>query len=132
MVKAGQVLFVALVLGACSGQESAGDPCLAIVREYQAAMPYALECDPGVAGSCAAGRPLIVSEQASDGTVTLHGLCMAPCFAAVNPKRTAALDEVLARFHAEGCTLGPCWCPRPESMPPACVPDGKWRGIGPS
>ena len=107
------------------------DQCLAITREYQAAMPDALVCDFGAVDACGVGRPVIVSEQAPDGTITLRGLCMAPCLAAVNPARTAALDEILVRFHAQGCTLGGCWCPRPESMPPTCMENGKCWGLGP-
>jgi hypothetical protein len=126
------VTFAAIGLAACSpASESGEERCLAITREYQSAMPDALICDPGVVDACGAGRPVIVSEQAPDGTVTLRGLCMAPCLAAVNPTRTAALDQILARFHAQGCTLGACWCPRPESMPPTCMENGGCWGLGP-
>lgn len=127
-----RLLIVSCAIGVTSCSHSGEqDKCLEITREYQAAMPDALICDPGAADACGVGRPLIVSEQALDGTVTLEGLCLPPCFAAVNPGRTEKLDEILTRFFAEGCTLGPCWCPRPGSMPPTCMPDGTCWGLGP-
>lgn len=127
-----RLLVIPCAIGMASCSYSGDrDTCLAITREYQAAMPDALICDPGAADACGVGRPLIVSEQAADGAVTLEGLCMPPCLAAVNPERTGRLDEILARFLAEGCKLGPCWCPRPESMPPTCMPGGTCWGLGP-
>jgi len=125
-------LMCAAAAAACSDtRDPREDSCLALVREYQAAMPDAMICDPGVAAACAAGRPLIVSEQTPDGTVALRGLCMPPCLGAVNPARTGPLDLVLSRFFAQGCTLGACWCPQPASMPPTCMQNGVCWGLGP-
>lgn len=123
--------LIALVSCSPSDYESTEVRCLAITREYQAAMPDALLCDPTAADACGDGRPIIVSELETDGTVKLEGLCMPPCLAAVNPTRTAKLDEILTRFYAQGCVLGPCWCPRPESMPPTCMPEGTCWGLNP-
>lgn len=121
--------LIALASCSPSAHESREARCLAITREYQAAAPDALICDPGEANACSAGRPTIVSEVEPDGTVKLEGLCT--CLAAVNPTRTSKLDEILARFYAEGCTLGFCWCPPPNWMPATCLQDGTCWGINP-
>jgi hypothetical protein len=121
--------LVALAGCSPSDHESTESRCLTIAREYQAALADARLCDPAAANACAAGRPLTISEMKSDGTVTLQGLCT--CLGAVNPARTTTLDEILARFYAQGCTLGFCWCPRPESMPATCITDGTCWGLYP-
>jgi hypothetical protein len=120
-------LAFVVVVASCSRPESAPDPCLEIAREYQAAMPDAMICDPAQPDSCAAGRPLIVSAQNEDGSTTLEGLCL--CEGAVNPARTAVLDIHLASFEAAGCELKPCWCPPPESMPATCLETGVCWGV---
>lgn len=131
MVRSLLIGSVIVGLAGCSPPgEPDEDPCLAVAREYQAAMLDALVCDPAEPGSCAAGRPLIVSRQDLDGTVTLEGLCSTElCAAAVNPARTAKLDELLARFAARGCRLGPCVCPPPGSLPARCQSEGKCTGV---
>jgi hypothetical protein len=127
------IVSCAFALGCSPRGEAPGeDRCLAIVRDYQTAMVDAIVCDPAESGSCGAGRPLIVSRQGPDGQVTLEGLCMPPCYGAVNPARTATLDELLTQFEAQGCQLGPCPCPPPEWMPPACLESGECWGIGPA
>lgn len=124
------VVFLTVGLAGCGRSgTSADDPCLAIVHEYAAAMPDALVCDPNAPDSCGAGRPLTVSEQAADGSITLRGVCMAPCLGAVDPQRTAGLDGILARFQAQGCSLVPCWCPPPQAMPATCTPAGTCWGL---
>lgn len=123
------IAMILVALASCSSSESLEARCLAITRDYQAAMQDALICDPAVPDACGAGRPLTVSELEPDGTVKLQGICMPPCLGAVNPARTAKLDELLTRFKAEGCALGPCWCPPLESMPATCLPDGTCSGL---
>jgi hypothetical protein len=116
-----------VVLAGCSRTGGATDPCVGIAREYQAAMPDAMICDPSQPNPCAAGRPMVVSVQGEDGTITLEGLCL--CEGAVNPARTATVDALLARFGAAGCQLQPCWCPPPEWMPATCSETGVCRGV---
>jgi hypothetical protein len=116
---------------ACGPSHPGRDECLALMGEYHLAMQAALVCDPAQPTSCDSGRPLTVSSQAPDGSLTLEGICMAPCLAAVNPARTAAMDEVLRRYQEVGCGLTPCWCPTPESMPPRCLPEGTCWGLRP-
>lgn len=120
------VAVVSAVL-ACRASDDAKGDCIAIAREYQAAMPDALVCDATETGSCSAGRPVIVSQQNDDGTVTLEGLCL--CQHAVNPALTATVDAILGRYEAAGCELLPCWCPPPERMPPSCLENGVCSGI---
>jgi hypothetical protein len=122
-------VFLTVVVGCGPSTTSHEDACLAIAHEYAAAMPDAMVCDPNVLNSCGAGRPLTVAEQRADGSIVLQGLCMPPCLGAVNPQRTATLDEILARFLAQGCSLGPCWCPPPTSMPATCTPAGTCWGL---
>ncbi len=123
--------FIAFTSVVASLAGCGGDVCLGIAREYQAAMLDALICDPTAANACGAGRPLILSAQAPDGTVTLEGLCMPPCLGAVNPQRTTQLDDILAHFYAQGCKLQPCWCPPPSSMPATCTKSGACWGLAP-
>ncbi|MFT3913435.1 MAG: hypothetical protein QM704_04860 [Anaeromyxobacteraceae bacterium] len=112
-----------LVLAGCGD----GASCLDLAREYQAAMPDAMVCDPTEVGSCDAGRPLIVSKQDAGGKVTLEGLCQ--CLGAVNPERTARLDALLARYDGAGCTRLACFCPPPELHAASCTSAGKCTGI---
>jgi hypothetical protein len=107
------------------------DECLALAGEYHLAMQDALVCDPAQPASCDAGRPVTVSLQLPDGSLKLEGICMSPCLAAVNPARTAILDELLTRYQETGCALAPCWCPPPESMPPSCLAEGTCWGLRP-
>lgn len=122
---------VLLALAAC-GASDGDDPCLAVVREYQREMPSALVCDPAV-DACTTGRPLIVSQAEPDGTFTLEGLC-APlsddrqCLGAVNPARTARIDQLLATFERMGCAKRTCFCPSRETLPPRCAASGEWAG----
>ncbi len=113
-----------LAFASCAHQpESGEDPCIPIAREYQAALLDAMICDPAQPDSCAAARPMVVSQLNDDGSVTLEGLCL--CQGAVNPLRTQALDAILARFCQAGCTLKPCWCPL---IPPKCLDTGMCYG----
>lgn len=128
------LLLVALISGCAASKDSAEpnnltskESCAQIAREYQAAMPEALVCEPRQTGSCSAGRPLIVAQQNEDGTLTVEGLCL--CQHAVNPARTTTLDAILARYTTAGCELAACWCPPPQSMPPTCVDKGVCWGI---
>jgi hypothetical protein len=115
-----------LALANCANPEPGEDPCIAIAREYQAAIPDAMICDPAQPDSCAAGRPLVVSQVNEDGSWTLEGLC--DCQHTVNPARTQAVDEILARFFRAGCTLKSCPCLPPESTPPRCPETGVCAG----
>lgn len=128
------VLACALTLQGCSpSKEDAPteDLCLTITHDYYAAMQDALVCDPTEGDACGAGRPLMFAAQAEDGTETLQGICMDPCLAAVNPTRTAGLDEILRRFETVGCTYGRCACPPPSWMPVSCLEAGVCTGIAP-
>ena len=103
--------------------------CLAMTREYQGAIVDALVCDPSAQNACDGGRPLVVARQDPDGRTTPEGLCAPPCLAAVSASRAAALDGILKRFEAQGCTYARCWCPGPAAMPPRCLESGVCWGI---
>src|SRR5512143_1437417 len=91
--------------------------CAAFVAEYAAAWPAALVCDPGAASSCDAVRPMPIHENGA-----LAGL---GCSHNVNPTRTAALDDILGRFYAQGCKVFPLPCPPPPpSLGVACPASG--------
>jgi hypothetical protein len=117
-------------IAACSPSDDDENSCIAITREYQEAMADALVCEPDGTDQCRAARPLVVSEVAEDGGVTLEGLCAPPCLAAINPDRTSTLDELLVRFDASGCAYQRCWCPPASAMLPACTDEGTCWGLG--
>jgi hypothetical protein len=115
-----------ILSGGCGGSQRS---CLEIARDYQAMLPAALVCEVDVAASCGAGRPLVVSEQEPDGSLKLEGLCDAPCLGAVNPARTARLDELLEEHAEATCKRIACWCPDSVTMPASCTPDATCYGI---
>lgn len=122
--------FAAILLFGCRDQSSE-DRCMDLIEEYRVAMASSLACDPTDSGSCGTGRPLVVC---AAETQACTALCAAPCLAAVNPASTAALDEILGRFEARGCTLKACPCPTPAQIPTECVPSGDagvCQGLGP-
>jgi hypothetical protein len=116
---------------ACGPSDGGKDECLGLLGKYHLAMQDALVCDPAQPTSCDAGRPVTVSLQLPDGSLKLEGICMAPCLVAVNPARTATLDELLTRYQEVGCGLEACWCPPPEAMPPTCLAEGTCWGLRP-
>lgn len=126
-------VLLLFALACTPSSESSPDPsrCLAIAVQYQSAMAAAVQCDPAGPGECSTGRPVVVSVQNPDGSSTVEGLCMPPCYAAVNPSRTGSVDAALAAFYSAGCTLGPCWCPPPGSLPPMCLASGVCSGLVP-
>ena len=126
------LLMGVLALAGCNStptslatQSSHPTACLDISREYAAALPDAVICDPAVTDSCSAQRPLEVYLQLDSHDLVLEGLCQCPAGGPVhvNPARTARLDQLLARFSSEGCELRYCPCPsppRPGDPPPSC------------
>jgi len=106
-----------VVSGGASGSPPAG--CAAIATEYLAVLRAALVCDPAAPAPCAAERPLVVSEGSSTEDAKITGLCWVAAADYVNPARTAALDQVLLRYAAAGCTVG--FCPGPSGGPPRCA-----------
>lgn len=116
---------VLILLAGCDRDRS----CLEIVKDYQGAMPDAMVCEVGRDASCGAGRPFIVSGVREDGSVELEGICEEPCLGAVNPARTARVDDLLAEFDKAGCKRAYCWCPNPVSMPASCAPVASCIGM---
>ena len=111
---------------------SNAEACLAAVNEYQTAMLDALVCNTTAPNACGAGRPLIVAEQNSDGSVVATGICESPCLGAVNPDRTATLDRILASFQGLGCSEKACWCPPASWDPATCTTAGTCSGMSPN
>jgi hypothetical protein len=112
------IIIVAL-LAACGSSET--HDCLDLARQYAAAMPAALVCDPSLPTPCGAQRPTIVYQQ--DGQVlTLEGLSY--CTHAVAAGRSGELDAVLRRFRLQNCAFlfTPYWPPNQRIDPPRCVP----------
>lgn len=132
--------FVAVVCAATLGFSSACSPsaksspdaalCQALAVEYQAAMRAAVLCDPGSSDECTSGRPIVVSVQNPDGSLTVEGLCLPPCYGAVNVARAGPVDAVLAHYRSEGCAARTCWCP-PTGQPPHCLDSGTCSGLLP-
>jgi hypothetical protein len=127
-----RILIVAALTG-CGTSET--HDCLALAKQYAAAMPAALVCDPSLTTPCGAQRPVVV--YLKDGqTLTLEGLSY--CTHAVATGRTAELDAVLQTFRSQGCKfiITPTGPPDPTTDPPdpprcvsgeACVQtDGGW------
>jgi hypothetical protein len=105
-------LLAATALAAVAGCGSAS--CLSIAKAYADEVPNALMCDPGAANACAAQRPTVVYEQ-SGQKLTLEGL--GTCAHAMNPARTARLDQILAQYNSEGCQLlATPVCPAPSNL----------------
>jgi hypothetical protein len=112
------VAILAPVLFACGGFASevparAASPtprdakgCAAIQDAYASALKQAQVCDPALRDSCAATRP-----------GTPQDVCK--CQVAVNPARTAQLDELLERFRSQGCPLDQPFCNRGACKVPA-------------
>src|SRR5919197_6092592 len=87
--------WLTLALLASSGCGS--DPeCDAIAGAYAAAVEAARSCDPGDQAACSAVR------RASLGAGSTW--CER---AGVDPRKAAAIDDLLGRFAAEQCPLGP-------------------------
>jgi hypothetical protein len=87
-------------------------PCPAIAAEYAKALAEARSCDPARSSSCSDLRISLASSLEADR--------FCGCRVRVDGRRTARLDEILARFNLEGCRFAVCSCP--EDPGPACQP----------
>jgi hypothetical protein len=83
------IVFAAFAASACSS-ESAPVDCNTVASSYAAAMKDAVVCDTLVPTSCAATR-----------AAALQDACQ--CQVAVNPLRTAHVDQLATLFNAQGC-----------------------------
>ncbi len=104
------------------GIGTASASCTDIAKEYATAWKEAVLCDPAAADACGAQRPIVTYEATSDADAKIEGLCDVANGGYVSPSRTAALDDILARYDAAGCSLGVC--PGPAPYTPTCVDDG--------
>ena len=97
---AGLVVVASLGFTSCGMASAAGAmDCKAIRSAYASALVQAQLCDPAVPDSCGATRPKAPQD-----------VCR--CQVAVNPARTAQLDQLLAQFQAQACPLNQGVCNR--------------------
>jgi hypothetical protein len=94
------VVVAALVFGGCASVSAAGAmDCNAIGTAYATALRDAQACDLATPDSCGATRPWSPQD-----------VCR--CTVAVNPARTAELDQLLVQFQAQACPLNRGVCNR--------------------
>ncbi len=93
-------LLLTFACGVSAQQD--GMDCNAVRSAYAAALQRAQRCEVGALNACGAERPRAVEDA-----------CRCPV--AVNPTRTAELDELLQRYKSLACRSEPPMCNR------ACV-----------
>lgn len=128
-----QKAILAFAIATCvacgSDRHHVESDCATILQSYDAALTYALNCDPAVANSCDAGRPILVKTQLPDGQTQILAVCEAPCLGAVNPQHTSDVDLILQSYRDQGCPFSPCPCPPPSFAPAQCSATGSCVGL---
>ena len=101
------------------GAPSDGSQCGNIAVQYGATLAMAIACDPAAPNACTEWRPIPVAAVPNGGNAAdakTTGLCFAGNWGYVTPQHTAALDTLIARYNAAGCTVSYCPSPAPREI----------------